>query len=149
MNRYEEVALEYITANPYNYVNTHLAIPGKNGHAQNVPDIVVHNIKDNNFYVVEVTSAYDISKLLNKVVDREKNWYTPIQERMYKKIFPNLNISTVLFIRADILEKTEKFLQKNDINDVKLITLEESSFGWKLDWKDQDDNIHYPLNPLK
>ena len=41
------------------------------------------------------------------------------------------------------------FLKKNDITDVKLITLEESSFGWKFDWKNQEDGIHYPLNTLK
>ena len=148
MNRYEEVALEYITANPYNYVNTHLAIPGKNGHANNVPDIVVHNIKTNDFFVVEITSAYNISKLLNKVKDRDTIWYFPIK-KMYSKTYSDVDIFTVLFIRGDILEKTEKFLKQNDITDVKLITLEESCFGWKLDWKDQSDGIHYPLNPLK
>ena len=78
MNRYEKVALEYITANPYHYVNTHLAIPGKNGYAINVPDIVVHNIINNDFFVVEITSSYDISKLLNKVKDRDNTWYIPI-----------------------------------------------------------------------
>lgn len=148
MNRYEEVALEYITANPYNYVNIHLAIPGENGHADNVPDIVVHNIKSNDFVVVEITSSYDIGKLLNKVMDRYNTWYNPIK-KMYSEIYPDFEISTVLFIRDDILEKTERFLKKNDITDVKLITLEESSFGWKFDWKNQEDGIHYPLNTLK
>jgi hypothetical protein len=148
MNRYEEVALEYITANPYNYVNTHLAIPGKNGHANNVPDIVVHNIKSNDFFVIEITSSYDIGKLLNKVMDRHSTWYNPIK-KMYSAIYPDFEISTVLFIRDDILEKTERYLKKNDITDVKLITLEEASFGWKFDWKNQEDGIHYPLNTLK
>lgn len=147
MDLHEEAVLKYINANPYYYLNHQMFLPYQDCHGGSMPDMVVYDIRDQCFYVVEVTSASNISVLLERVKYRKERWYESI-ESIYKGFINNLSITTVLFIRKELHGKAKNFMISNDISDVKIINLEDAHFGWKWDWQNHDDGMQYPLNPL-
>lgn len=131
MNRFEESVIDYINVNPYYFLNYQLNIPYKDGHGGSTPDMVVFDVRDRSIIVIEVSSAWDISSLLNKLLERETRWYNPIKN-IYKDCIDETKISCVLFLRKDVLVRAKAFLITHNMKDVQLQDLENIQCAWNL-----------------
>lgn len=147
MNRFEESVIDYINANPYYFLNHQLNIAFDKNSGGTIPDMVVFDIRDKSIIVVEVSSASNISTLLNNYKQAEERWYAPLRTMYGSHIDPN-KMFCALFIREVNIKKASDFLKKNNVKNVQIISLEKIQFGWKWDWKIQDDGMNYPLNSL-
>jgi hypothetical protein len=134
MNRFEESVIEYINANPYYFLNYQLNIPYKDGNGGTKPDMVVFDVRDKSIIIVEVSSAWDISSLLNNLLERYTRWYNPIKN-IYNEHIDETKISCTLFLRKNVIAKAKAFLITHNIEDVQLQDLEEIQCAWNLEPK--------------
>ena len=145
MDRYEEAVMYYITGPGQRFVSPQFSIPYKNGEGGSLPDFVVIDFEDKTIYVVEVTTAWDTGKLLERVQQRKPRWINPLREYFQKlnKEFSEWKYRVTLFVREARKEYYETKLA--DHNDVSVFSIEEVSFPYSWEW-DGDNN---PINPLR
>jgi len=102
MDIYEEAVLNYITSNNSRFVNPQFNIEwdSKNKIGGTLPDFVVMDFSNKTIYIIEVTKAYDIAKLLSKVEQRQTGWIEPIK-KLLDNSFRNWQYHVTLFLRDD------------------------------------------------
>jgi len=107
------------------------------------PDFVALDFTKKRVVVVEVTTAYDVSSLVEKIYNRDQQWFQRLRQILLsrKVVTPEWSFAVRAFVRADRLEYTRaKF---TDIPDVTITDIESIAFSWKWpwdDWKSQREN---------
>lgn len=94
------------------------------------------DFKNQQVEVIEVTTAYDLGKLVGKVADREKQWFTYLKEELMRQrvIGDSWGIGVRIFVRKDRGEYFKsKFVNADDVH---VECLEEIAFSWKWSWDD-------------
>jgi len=124
MDIYEEAVLHYIASNNKRFINPqfNLDYDSKKDIGGSLPDFVVLDFEDKTIYIIEVTKAYDIKKLLSKVSERKRRWIHPIRETIDSN-FSEWDYHVTLFLREDRIKYAKDKLK--DDTDVSIISLKE------------------------
>jgi hypothetical protein len=143
MELFEQAVLAYLTGPPQRFVHPQYSFTYRDGVGGSTPDFVVLDFAGPTAYVVEVTAAYNIQPLIDRVRDRENRWYVRLREHLAT---PHLNriawkIHTTIFVRAD--RKNDALKALGNETDVTVIALDDIMRSWKWNWEKQT-----PLNPL-
>ena len=140
MDRFEEAVLEYISAKPSRLLKSQFRIPyDKESRIGGTwPDFLALDFDEECVYIVEVTTAYDISRLVGKVHDRQNRWYEPIKNSAlsWHKLVNGWDFRVCLVLRSEVKNKAEKLLVGSD--DVSIKTFDQIMSPWRWDWQDGD-----------
>ena len=146
MDKFEESVLDYICGRPERFVNAQCEIPYDSFRGGSCPDFVVIDFVDQTFYVVEVTMAAAVNRVLERVRERETRWLAPLREHfgrlapMFRE--PSWQFHVTIFVRSEQLEPArETFI---DDRDVSVLSLDDTVFSWRWNWK-----TGVPVNPLR
>ncbi|MEI2743456.1 MAG: hypothetical protein V9G63_13680 [Candidatus Competibacter sp.] len=144
MDRYEEAVLEYITADTYRFANWQFDLPYQNQEGGSCPDFVVLDYREKSVYAVEVTMAWNIKGLIEKLVDRKRYWINPIKNHLIgiNSQFQDWEYRVTVFVReGNDLLIGQKF---KNCADIAVKTIEKISFPYSWTW-----NGNVPCNPLR
>ena len=94
------------------------------------PDFVALDFSKREVVVVEVTTAYDIESLIQKVENRREQWFAPLRAQLdTDKIAEGWKMRFLGFVRKDRLERAKRdFI---GMLEVTFTTIEESAFSWE------------------
>ena len=79
MELFEEAVLAYLAGPPQRFVRPQFSLEYKGMPGGSYPDFVTLDYKDRVAYVVEVSAAYNIGGLIQRIRDREQRWYEPLR----------------------------------------------------------------------
>lgn len=132
----ELAVLDYISRPPSRFVRPQCHLTFEAGAGGASPDFVVLDFEDNTVYVVEVSVAWDLTDLVDRVLKRQSVWYTALQEYGRTHNVSPLcwsNYRTAAFVRSDryshMLKKVEEHV------DVSVISLDRVLLEWEWEWK--------------
>jgi hypothetical protein len=102
----------------------------KNGKEWSCPDFVALDFGKREVVVVEVTTAYDIESLIQKVENRREQWFVPLRAQLdADKIAEGWKMRFLGFVRKERLERAKRdFI---GMPEVTFTTIEESAFSWE------------------
>ena len=132
MDLFEEIVMTYLTKLD-DHVFVRHQYPVKDGSPNNWrwPDFVALDFKEKIVSIVEVSTAYNIDRLAEKVNNRNDQWIIKIKEQLkaHNMIDDSWNFMVKVFIRE---KRSGDFKKKvTDDNGVEIIELEDISFPWK------------------
>lgn len=141
MDIFEQMVCEYLCGNGQAFVCTQFDCPwdAKTETGGSAPDFVVLDPWCNgddagDIIIVEVTTAYTVTGLLEKVRNRRSRWYLPVFNVLRNR-FPGYAIRTLVFIRKGSVQwAQERFCAENDA-DVTFFALEDTAFPYS--WHEQ------------
>ena len=76
MEIFEELAMQHLTLDPYEFPHPQFSI----GKGWSCPDFVSLNVKQMVVRVIEVSTAYDLSNLTGKVNSCENQWFSRLRQ---------------------------------------------------------------------
>ena len=133
MEKFEESVLDYICGRPERFVNAQCEIPYDGFRGGSCPDFVVIDFADRTFYVVEVTVAAAVKRLVERVREREKRWLSPLREHFGRlaPIFrePSWEFHVTIFVRSEELKPARQTFAGD--GDVSVLSLDETVFSWR------------------
>jgi hypothetical protein len=134
MEFYEEAVMHYLTANQKTFVIPQFSI-GNDGEWSR-PDFVALNIPDKICYIVEVSAAYDLKRLVEKVHDKENQWINELKFQLESTRVADKNwtYEIRIFVRNDRIEWFGNAVAS--MPDVKVRSLEDTLTPWN--WPDHD-----------
>jgi hypothetical protein len=143
MELFEEAVLAYLAGPPQRFVRPQFSLEYKGMPGGSYPDFVTLDYKDRVAYVVEVSAAYNIGGLIQRIRDREQRWYEPLRSHLggLDLSFSSWALRMTVFVRKDRKEAAVAALQ--DANDVTVIALDDIMRSWKWNWAGQ-----IAVNPL-
>jgi hypothetical protein len=150
MERHEEAVLDYICADQSRFVHTQFNFTwDKNkGEGGSCPDFVVIDYQDRVIYVVEVTIASNVNKLIQKMMDREKLWIEPLKKHLNEinnNGFSDWEYHVTAFVREINIPKFKKEIK--DASDISVIGIESISFLYQPDlWESKTPKVPLKLN---
>jgi Holliday junction resolvase-like predicted endonuclease len=132
MDLFEEIVMTYLTKLD-DHVFVRHQFPVKEGSPSNWrwPDFVTLDFKNRIVSIVEVSTAYNIDRLAEKVNNRENQWIIRIRDQLMTQnvIDSSWNFMVKVFIRE---KRCDEFSNKiKDHNGVEIIKLEDISFPWE------------------
>ena len=74
MDRYEEAVMAYLTANGTTFVANQYAI----GQGYSCPDFLAIRPSTQSICIVEVSTAWDLTDLAQRVINRNNQWWVPL-----------------------------------------------------------------------
>ncbi len=100
------------------------------GNGWSCPDFVALDFSKAEIVVVEVTTAYEIGALIEKVRKCEEQWFIPLRARFKEfKIAENWNMRFLGFVRRDRLEKAKSAFASAP--KVTFAVIEDCAFSWE------------------
>ncbi len=107
------------------------------------PDFVALDFTKQKVLVVEVTTAYNVSSLIEKIHNRDQQWFQRLRPLLLsrKVVTTEWSFAVRAFVRADRLEYTKAAF--SDSPDITITDIESIAFSWKWpwdDWKDQQES---------
>jgi hypothetical protein len=130
---FESVVMYYLAAQGL-FLSPQFSIRGASGGEWSCPDFVALDFSKHEVQVVEVTVASNVSGLLEKIQDRERQWFQYLRQQLVQRgvIDGSWKLIVRAFVRQDQLEKVRsKFLNAED---VKVEPIEQVTFSWKWPW---------------
>ena len=128
MDMYEELAMMHLTRNGKAnvFVCPQYDIDGRWAS----PDFVALDFESKTVWVVEVSGAASLAKLLKKVRDRERQWFEKLRQALRPKVVDDSwRFQVMLYIRSDAAKRSSKTL--GDLADVKIRVFEKNGFPWQ------------------
>jgi hypothetical protein len=143
MELFEQAVLAYLTGPPHRFVRPQFSLEYRGGVGGSVPDFVVLDFSDEIVYIIEVTAAYSIGRLIDRVRERQTRWYRPLLDQLVSsnQYFASWRPRTTIFVRADRKQDAMKALDGE--GDVTVIVLDDIMRSWQWNWEKQ-----LPVNPL-
>lgn len=98
------------------------------------PDFVALDFPKHQVQVVEVTSAHDVSGLVKKIKDRDKQWFQRLRPQLVQRgaIDDSWRFILRAFVRKDRVEVVQSKFR--DAQDVIIESIEDIAFPWKWPW---------------
>ncbi len=94
------------------------------------PDFVALDFGKSEVVVVEVTTAYNIVSLLERVRNRKEQWFAPLRIQLdADQIAQGWDMRFLGFVRRDRLKEARNAFTGQ--SDVSFTTIEESTFSWE------------------
>ena len=143
MELFEEAVLAYLAGPPQRFVQPQFSLAYKGMPGGSYPDFVTLDYKERVAYVDEVSAAYQIGGLIERVRDRGQRWYIPLRSHLedLDSSFSSWKLRTTVFVREDRKKVAVEALQS--ASDVTVIALDNIMRSWKWNWEGQ-----IPVNPL-
>jgi hypothetical protein len=146
MEKFEESVLDYICGRPQRFVNAQFEIPFDGLRGGSCPDFVVIDFADRTIYVVEVSVAAAVGRLVERVRARETRWLGPLRDhfRNLNPIFKDASWDwhVTVFVRREQLEAAQQTFGAD--RNVSVLCLDDTVFSWRWDW-----GPGIPANPLR
>lgn len=143
LNLEEALVARYLTAGGRVFIAPQFAIkhdPELN-EGGSEPDFIAIDLVSREVAIVEVTVAYNLSSLMERLRNREAGWIAPLR-RHFSSVFGqdwNSPIRVLCFVRRDRLE----YCNKQELGpSVDFYAIEEASFPWEY-W-DSRQNVGLP-----
>jgi hypothetical protein len=132
MDLFEELVMQYVTKDGSTFVSPQFPV----GKGWSAPDFVALDFSRKRVSVIEVTTAYDPTKLANKVADREQQWFAKLRTQLEQKRIVDGSWSywVQVFIRRDGRTCFEQKVGKPA--DVLVHALEDMGFPWQWNWSE-------------
>lgn len=129
---FESLVTAYLTHKGDTFVCPQFPVNDENGNPWSCPDLVALNFPNKRIEIVEVTTAYDVSKLIEKVRKREGQWYGPLRQHLTKNKIADDTWGMVVrvFVRKDRLVSFDSVKAA----DVSVEALEDRAFAWQWPW---------------
>jgi hypothetical protein len=105
--------------------------PGYNiGNGHSCPDFVALDFNKHEVVVVEVTTAYNIASLLEKVERRQGQWFDPLRAQLdANKIAEGWDMRFLGFVRKERLEYAKsKFIGAPKVT---FVAIQDCAFSWE------------------
>jgi len=130
---YEELVMVYLAKDPLVFLSPQYKVSA----GWNCPDFVALDYRHKIVSVVEVSAAFKVAKLAEKVADRKNQWFDKITAQLMSGPHPVIDSSwrppqVKVFIRKDAEGQFRRVVGSPD--DVKVTILEELDFPWGWDW---------------
>lgn len=135
---YESTVMYYLASKGL-FLSPQFSIPSGYDGEWSCPDFVGLDFAKKEINIIEVTTAYNVSGLLQKVNDRDNQWILKLQDYIKKNNIVDNTWSYVVrvFIRKERIEYFKENLKNK--SGVILQTLEEIAFPWAWDtWENMD-----------
>lgn len=114
--------------------------PGYNlGNGWSCPDFVALDFGKREVVVVEVTTAYEISSLLDKVRKRDEQWFVRLRAQLdIDGVARGWEMRFLGFVRQDRLKKAESAFA--GVPNVAFTAIEDATFSWKY-WERREGGL--------
>jgi hypothetical protein len=94
------------------------------------PDFVALDFGKREVVVVEVTTAYEIGSLIERVRNREQQWFIPLRKQLdADRICEGWDVRFLGFVRRDRVEKAKSAFA--GVPKVAFTAIEDSAFSWE------------------
>jgi dsDNA-specific endonuclease/ATPase MutS2 len=126
MDIYEEVVLNYITSDSNRFVNPQFNIEydKQDEIGGSLPDFIVLDFQAEIVFIVEVSTAWNIDKLISKVKEKDIRWIKPLKKHFSKNtIIKDWEYRVTLFLRDERVEYAKKKLDDELVNIISLKTI--------------------------
>jgi hypothetical protein len=138
MDVFESMVMRHLTHDPNVFVRWQHSIKGADGKQEwSCPDFVAIDMRNHKIIVVEVSSAWDINGLIDKVNKCEEQWFTPLM-RQLKDALPGdqpWNSEVRIYARSDSLKQFGHKLHRNPAVQVKTVSLEDEHIAFPWMWE--------------
>ena len=127
----EPIIMHYLTASERLFVSPQFVIRGPDGEEWSCPDFVALDLAAHRVHIVEVTTAFDVSGLVEKVKMRQAQWIQYLKPDLVQRgaIDNSWDFTVRVFVRSD---NVQKFLRKlGHAEDVQVQGIEDIAFPWK------------------
>ena len=129
---FEALVMYYLSSQGL-FVSPQFSVRDGNGE-WSCPDLVALDFRNHQVQVVEVTTAYDVSNLANKIQNRQEQWIRRLVPQLISQGVPVQTWSVVVraFVRRDRIE----FMKSRFVGseDVMVEVLEDIAFSWTWPW---------------
>ena len=132
MADFENIVMAYLAAQGL-FLSPQYPI-SSNGKEWSCPDFLGLNIPEREIYIIEVSIAYDCSRLVQKINDRDNQWISKLKDQLAKRNIGDDSWRYVVrvFIRRD---RKDYFYQNvKDMKDVKIEILEDIPYPWSKNY---------------
>lgn len=126
--------MHYLTASEGLFVSPQFVIRGPDGKEWSCPDFVALCFPKRQVQIVEVTTASDITGLVEKVRKRDSQWIEYLKPDLIQRgaIDDSWEFAVRVFVRS---ENVAVFSRKlGEANDVRIQSIEDVAFAWKWPW---------------
>jgi len=135
---FEDYVMEYLTRDPYVFLNAQYSIKDDAGDEWACPDFVALNFRDRSVSVVEVSTGYNPEALANKVRDCEHHWFSALRKQLARRsiVDGTWTFEVEVFIRKNAIEQFRAKIGNR--SDVIIHALEVLGMPWQRDWPRAD-----------
>jgi hypothetical protein len=113
--------------------------PGSKSSLWSCPDFVALDFDKHEVVVVEVTAASDAGSIIEKALDREKQWFLPLRTKLHADgIADGWRMRFLGFVRRANLDKAKKALAPAP--DVAFAAIEDATFSWDY-WNQREGGL--------
>lgn len=134
MEIYEELVMNYLTKDEEVFINPQYSIKDNSGTQWSCPDFVALDFREREVQIVEVTTSYNITRLAQKINDRNNQWIRRLKQQLRNDniIDETWKFVVKAFVRKDVIENIKKKVV--DQQDVVFKELEDIFCSWDWDW---------------
>jgi hypothetical protein len=115
--------------------------PGYNvGNGWSCPDFVALDFDKHEVVVVEVTTASNIATLLERVKNRDSQWFSPLRSQLVEMdaALKNWEMRFLGFVRQECLKRARDTFA--DVPGVTFAAVEDTTFSWKY-WERREGGL--------
>jgi hypothetical protein len=140
---YEAAVMGLLVANGNTFVSPQYPVGGN----LSCPDYIAIRPALKQCFIVEVSTGWDLKALAEKVRNREKQWFSILQEHFFKLgvCEPGWSFQVIIFVRSERIDWFK--LAINNANDVHIWPLEITLMPWL--WPDKYRHPDFSFNETK
>ncbi len=131
MHRYEEAVMSFLTRDPHVFLSPQYAIKGGDGYEPTCPDFVALDILGRHAYIVEVSTAWNLDAIVEKINEADQDWIGRLEAMFHSETFRDLNdmkFRVLAFVRAARVKALKD--QVSDRKHLRVTALEALSHPW-------------------
>jgi len=140
---YEAAVMGFLVANGNTFVSPQYPI----GRTWSCPDFVAVRPATKECFIVEVSTAYDLKGLAEKVRNRENQWFSILREHFVKLgvCDPGWSFQVLIFVRSERIAWFESAI--GNASDVHIWSLDITLMPWL--WPDEYRSPNFSLKEIK
>ena len=134
---YESIVMHYLTHRGDTFICPQFPLKDEKGGSWSAPDFVALKFRKtqgekNEIQIVEISTAHDLSKLLERVRNREDKWFVRLRPHLANLGFDlnDWNLVVKVFVREERIGVFEKVVAQ----DVEVHPIESVLRMWKWPW---------------
>jgi|GEM_PF-1111551 len=129
---FEAVVMHYLAAKGL-FLSPQFSIRDSAGE-RSCPDFVALDFLNREIQVVEVTTAYEVKGLIEKLENREEQWFKRLRPQLIRMGVTDDSWKCVVcaYVRKERRDYIERKIQ--GANDVRVTAVEDIAFSWNWPW---------------
>ena len=130
---FEAVVMHYLAAEGL-FLSPQFSVRDDSGGEWSCPDLVALDFSKHQVQVVEMTTASNVSALVEKIRQRENQWFRHLRQQLVTRraIDGSWSIVVRAFVREENVENVRRVF--NGAKDVIVEPIESVTFSWKWPW---------------